>query len=78
MVRPHPAPTHIHLLQPAQDRRLDQPTVFGEVMTGGREVLAFGHWIGNPGPNRQLGARPHRQAGKRQDIEQQATDRGRP
>jgi hypothetical protein len=37
------------MVQPAQDRRRDHLTVFGEAMTRGQELVAFGQWIGDAG-----------------------------
>src|SRR5712671_1013234 len=38
------------MVQAAQNRRRDHPSVFGEAMTGGHGLLPLGQRIGNPGP----------------------------
>jgi hypothetical protein len=39
----------IFMGQPSQNRCREHPSVFGEAMTGGRELVAFGDRLGNPG-----------------------------
>jgi hypothetical protein len=39
----------IFMVQPSQNRCREHPSVFGEAMTGGRELVAFGQRIGNSG-----------------------------
>ena len=48
----------IFMVQPAQNRRSDYATVFGEAMTRGRDLLPFGQRIGNPGPQAGMWAAP--------------------
>ena len=48
----------IFMVQPSQNRCRDHPSVFGEAMTGGRERVAFGQRIGNPGSQAGMGAAP--------------------
>ena len=46
------------MVQSAQNRRCDHPTVFGQAMTGGHGLLPFGQWIGNPGSQTGMWAAP--------------------
>jgi hypothetical protein len=46
------------MVQSAQNRRRDHPTVFGEAMTGGHGLLPFGQGIGNSGPQTGMWTAP--------------------
>jgi hypothetical protein len=48
----------IFMVQPSQNRCREHPSVFGEAMTGGRELVAFGQRIGNPGSQAGMWAAP--------------------
>jgi hypothetical protein len=46
------------MVQPSQNRCREHPSVFGEAMTGGRGLVAFGQRIGNPGSQAGMWAAP--------------------
>src|ERR1700730_4393456 len=46
------------MVQPSQNRCREHPSVFGEAMTYGRELVAFGQRIGNPGSQAGMWAAP--------------------